>query len=321
MTAGLAKSAHLLYPHRHPTPLPMARMTSSSSRTRATLIGLSAVAMWSMLGLLATAAEGVPPILMTALCFLISGLGSMGWLIVTGRIRRLAGLPPKAWALGIGGLAGFHVLYFIAMSLAPPIEANLLNYTWPLLIVLFSGLLPGERLKSHHLAGVVLGFAGAALLILRSSGGLSLAGTAPLGFLAAAASAVTWAGYSVLSRRLPEVPTEAVAAFCLASGLITGALHFALEPTILPQSLSAWGAILALGALPIGLAFFVWDYGVKHGDIQILGAGSYAAPLASTLLLAAFGKGQFSTIVALAALAITAGAVIAAKDMLLRKKR
>ena len=84
-----------------------------------------------------------------------------------GRPEALSALrqPPLVWAVGVGGLFGYHALYFLALRFAPPAEAGLLNYLWPLLIVLFSSFLPGERLAVHHVIGAVAGLAGTVLLL------------------------------------------------------------------------------------------------------------------------------------------------------------
>jgi len=80
-----------------------------------------------------------------------------------------------------------------------------------------------------------------------------------------------------------------------------------------------WLAVLALGMGPVGAAFFVWDHGVKHGDIKALGAFAYAAPLLSTILLIAFGRGAPSWRIAIACVLITGGAALAAGDLLRRR--
>lgn len=292
-------------------------MSASSQRLHATLIGLTAVMMWSTLGLFGAGSGAVPPFLLNALCFGLSGSLAMAYLALTGRLSALR-QPVRVWLFGTLGLFGFHFFYFTAIRNAPPVEANLINYTWPLLIVVFSALLPGERLKAHHLLGTVLGLGGAALLVTRGES-LVFDPAYALGYLAAVASSLFWSSYSVLSRRLGAVPTEAVAGFCLATAALSAIAHVTLEDTVWPQGLSQWLAVAALGIFPVGLAFFVWDAGVKRGDIQVLGAGAYAAPLLSTMLLIAFGFGTFTAAVGAACLMITVGAVIAAKDMILRQ--
>lgn len=289
-----------------------------SSRSLATLIGLGAIAMWAALGLMTAASGRVPAFQMNAMAFGISGTVACLWLAATGRLGVLR-QPAKVWALGVGGLFGFHALYFTSLRLAPPVEANLVNYTWPLLIVVFSGLLPGERLKPHHVIGALLGLLGAAAIVTKGRG-LEVDPAHVGGYLAACASALTWAGYSILSRRMGGVPTATVAGFCLATAVLSALCHLGFEETVWPRGATQWAAVVGLGLFPVGLAFFVWDHGVKHGDIQVLGAASYLSPLLSTLLLILAGWGAFTAPVAFAAVAITAGALIASKDMLVRRK-
>ncbi|NEX92847.1 DMT family transporter [Caulobacter sp. 17J65-9] len=289
-----------------------------AARRRATFVGLSAVAMWSTLALLTTVSGKTPPFLLNALCFGLAGVLSLGMLIARGRSLRVLAQPWKVWALGVGGLFGYHFLYFTALKSAPPVAANLLNYLWPLLIVLLSGLLPGEKLKAHHVAGAALGFAGAAAVVVGA--GASLSGGAVPGYLAALGAAFTWAVYSVLSRRMTMVPTDAVAGFCLGTAALSLVCHLIFEQTVWPQGAGQWLAVVAMGLFPVGAAFFVWDHGVKRGDIQVLGAAAYATPLLSTLLLLLAGKGRATPAVAFACVAVTAGAVLAAKDMLFKRE-
>ncbi len=289
-----------------------------SARSSATLIGFTAILMWASLGTLVAVSGRLPAFEMNALTFGVSGIVGCLWLALTGRLHVLR-QPPRVWALGIGGLFGYHALYFTALRLAPPVEASLVNYLWPLLIVVLSGLLPGEKLKPHHLIGAVLGLAGAAAVVTGGHG-IDLDPAHASGYLAAAAAALAWAIYSVASRGLGSVPTAAVAGFCLATALFSVPCHLAFETTIWPAGPAEWAAVLALGLLPVGLAFFVWDHGVKRGDIQVLGATSYLTPLLSTGLLIAAGQGRLTPAIGFAAVAITLGALIASKDVFVRPK-
>lgn len=299
---------------------------SRSSVTRATAIGATAILMWSTLAPLATLAGRAPPFQLVATSFLLAFLVGSGWTAARGGnpfsyFRQ--SLP--AWALGVGGLFGFHFLYFMALRAAPPVEANLINYLWPLLIVLFSALLPGERLRSWHVAGAVGGLAGTILLILRGGSGdpaqgwLTVEAAHLPGYAAALGSAVTWAGYSVLRRRLGQIgdaPTDAVSAFCLVTAILSLLCHLGLEDTVWPTDALGWAALLLLGLGPVGAAFFVWDHGVRHGDIRALGALSYLAPLLSTLLLVACGLAPNSGVIWVACALIAGGSLLASKDLL-----
>lgn len=283
------------------------------SKSQATAIGFVAVLLWALLALLTVGSAPTPPLLLNAICFTIGGTLGLIWTAASGGLGQLRDIPAKVYVFGTIGLFGYHALYFSALRLAPAAEAGLIAYLWPLLIVLFSGLLPGEKLKLGHLIGACFGFSGAALIILGGgSGGFQAEYLS--GYLLALLCALTWSGYSVLSRRMGEVPTSSVAVFCVATAIASWGLHFAVEDTVWPQGSWGWASTLALGLGPVGLAFYVWDIGVKRGDIQMLGTSSYAAPLLSTLVLVLAGIAAPSWSLAIAALLITGGAVIAARS-------
>ncbi len=293
---------------------------AGAHRVRATLIGGIAVLLWALLALFTTGAAGIPPFQLLAMTFAVAFAVSLAVLVRRGR-RAFAAWrqAPAVWALGVGGLFGYHFFYFVALGNAPAVDASLIAYLWPLLIVVFSALLPGERLRWFHLAGAAMGLVGAGLLVTKG-GEIAFDTRYSLGYLAAAACALTWSSYSVANRRFGAVPTEVVGGFCGAVALLALICHLALETTVTPQGLQ-WLAVLGLGLGPVGAAFFVWDYGTKHGNIQVLGALAYAAPLLSTLILIAFGQAEATWQVGLACLLIVAGAVLASKEMLRRRAR
>ena len=185
--------------------------------------------------------------------------------------------------------------------------------------MLFSALLPGERLKWHHIAGAMLALAGTVVLFF-GRGGIGFAQDHLPGFAAALVAAFTWATYSVASRRFAAVPTDTVAGFCLATAALAAIFHLSLEHTHWPQGPTQWLAVLGLGIGPVGLAFYAWDIGVKRGDIRILGVGSYLAPLLSTAFLVLAGYAAASASLALAAALVAGGGILAAKDMIVGKK-
>ena len=288
--------------------------TADAVRRRAMAAGLISICLWSSLALLSVSAGPIPPFQMVAMTFAVGATigivrartNGVGW-------AGLVGWPAPVWLLGIGGLFGYHALYFAALQLAPPAEANLINYLWPLLIVLLSAPLAGERLHWPHLAGAALGFSGVALLAFGR--GLSFADNHALGYLLALGCAFAWSIYSVLSRRFGETPTDAIAAFCAASALLSLACHLAFEHTVWPASGTAWFAVLALGVGPAGSAFYFWDHAVKRGDIRALGAISYATPILSTAILVAFGLAEPTGALIAAALLVTAGAALASREL------
>ena len=290
-------------------------MSHQTTQLKATSVGATAVLMWATLALFTKLSGSVPPFQLTAMSFSIAFLIGLGlWRRAGGNILHHLRLPKRVWLLGIFGLFGYHFFYFIALRNAPAVEASLIAYLWPLLIVLFSALLPNEKLRWFHIAGAMLSFVGAGFLVTKGQS-LSFDARYGLGYLAALVCALTWSSYSVLSRFFGSIPTHAVGGFCGVTALLALVCHFLFEQTVWPVG-GEWLAILCLGLGPIGAAFFTWDYGVKRGNIKVLGAFSYTAPLISTILLIAFGLAEATWIIALACLLIVGGALLAAGDFL-----
>jgi drug/metabolite transporter (DMT)-like permease len=284
---------------------------------QATLIGFSAIVMWSMLALMTALSGSVPPFQLATMCFLVATIiGLVAQLSRPGSVRRMI-QPWPVWLLGTTGLFGYHFFYFTALRNAPAVEAGLIAYLWPLFIVVGSALLPGERLGWHHIAGTLAGLAGTVLIV--TGKGLNFEPQFAFGYAAALVCAFIWSSYSLLSRRFGAVPTDAVTGFCAATMVLSLVSHLIFERTIWPAGAGQWLAVLGLGLMPVGGAFYVWDYGVKRGNIQILGALSYAAPLLSTVILVAAGLAQPSWRIAAACLLITGGAALAAKELLRRQ--
>ena len=263
---------------------------------------------------LGVAVGDVPPFLLTGSAFLIGGTFLLGTLLARGQpLRAGFAATPLAWVIGVGGFFGYHAVYFTALKLLPPVDALLVINLWPLLIVLFSACLPGERLLLRHVAGALLGLAGTTLIVLRE-GELGRGGSLA-GWVFAFAAALIWSGYSILNRRFAATtPSSAVVGFCLATAVLSLAAGAATETVVLPQGWG-WPALLLLGLGPVGAAFLLWDRGTKTGDIKILGAAAYAGPLLGTCLLVLMGRAEPSVRLLLAALLIVGGSLLASASL------
>jgi drug/metabolite transporter (DMT)-like permease len=285
-------------------------------RRKATAIGAIAVLLWASLAALTGSLGEIPPFQLLAMAFAIAFAAGCLWLLATGgpsRFRLLA-QPPLFWLLATFGLYAYHALYFLALRLALAAEANLINYLWPLLIVLFSALLPGaEGLRPRQLLGASMGLLGTGLLIA-SGGGLGGAGASLRGYAAALACALVWSSYSVLNRRFSAVPSEAMIGICGAVALLGLLTHLTIEPPGFRPSAAEALAIAAMGIGPLGLAFLAWDHGTKHGDLPVLGTLAYAAPILSTLLLVVLGRAAPSLALAAACALVAGGGWIAARS-------
>jgi len=240
------------------------------------LAAAGAILLWSTLAALGLALAHLPPFLLTGCALALGALpGLLHW--------RQWRVPLPTLLLGIGGLFGFHFLLFLALRFAPPVEANLVNYLWPLLIVLLTPvILPGWSLGARHVLAALAGLAGAALAIGVAPAAIDA--RAAVGFAFAGASAVTWACYSLLVRRVPPFSSWAIGGFALASGLLALACHALFEPRAAFAPGDAW-KLLALGLGPMGTAFYFWDVAMKRGDPRVIGVLAYATPVLSTALL------------------------------------
>lgn len=266
------------------------------------IFAFSAILLWSTLALIGARMAHVPPMLLLAAALAPAGLFSLFR-------RRAWRIPLRTLAVGVGGIFGYHYLYFRAFALAPAVEANLINYLWPLLIVVLSPLiLPAFRLRPRHLLAAMLGLAGAALIV--TGGRFSLQSAALPGYLCAAGAALTWALYSLLTKRLPPFPTESVGAFCAVGSLLALAAHLASGGTT--QSLLPGDVfyLLLAGLGPMGAAFFLWDAALKRGDPRAIGSLAYLTPLLSTLNLVLFAGQRLTPLSFAAMLLIVTGAVL-----------
>jgi drug/metabolite transporter (DMT)-like permease len=276
---------------------------------RATLSTLAAILIWSSLAILGSRLTGVPSLLQVGAALLVSGLLSAP------RYRKWR-LPAVTWLVGIGGIFGYHFLIFTSFKYAPVVEANLLNYLWPLLMVALSPVvLPGHPLRPHHVVGALTGFIGAGLIV--TGGSLSLDPAHLAGYVMAAGAALTWALYSLLTKRVPRFPTSAVGGFCLASGATSIALYLvgSLGSFYTPTA-QEWLYVLLLGLGPMGASFFLWDKALKDGDPRIVGALSYLTPMLSTLWLVLLGGEPLTPVSMVAMLLLVAGSLMGSLDLL-----
>ena len=252
---------------------------------RANFFALGAITLWVSLAALGVTLQHVPPFLLTGIALLIGSLVALPLSRFNWRVWRL---PWPTLALGVYGLFGYHFLLFMALRHAPPVQANLVNYLWPLGMVVMAPLfLPATKVTRKHLVAAVVGFAGAALAITGGQGLSSLysLGVTPSwGYLWALAAAFVWASYSLMTQRVAAFPTSALGLFGLVSGGLALLCHFWLEPTITLVSRD-WIYLIAMGLGPLGSAFYLWDAALKRGDARHIGLLSFLTPLGSTWVL------------------------------------
>ena len=282
---------------------------------KANLYALAAIALWASLSALGVSLQNVPPFLLTGIALMIGSV--LAWPFVI-KDRRQWQVAPRILALGVFTLFGFHFMLFIALRMAPAVEVNLVNYLWPLFIVVLAPLyLPGVALRKVHIAAAITGFVGAAIAILGALEGAASSASSSaspvLGYLLALGSALIWANYSLQTKRAElkgtGFPTAAIGLFGLVSGVLSLACHAALEPSI-SLTVKDWLLMTVMGLGPLGAAFFLWDKALKLGDARQIGILSYLTPLASTMLLMMVTNRELSWNIALAATLIIGAALV-----------
>lgn len=272
-------------------------------RTNPTALALGAIALWASVAANGVALAHVPPFLMTGISLLIGS--TLALPMSRFQLARLrVGLGPLV--AGVYGLFGYHFLLFMALRTAPPVEANLVNYLWPLLIVVLAPLfVPGAHLRPLHVGAALIGFAGAAIAMTgghRSSGFHG-------GYLFALGAAFVWSSYSLLTKRMADVPTIALGSMCAVSGVLALICHVVLEPRV---HLGGRDAVLLLwmGLGPLGAAFFLWDAALKRGAAARIGLLSFLTPLLSTCTLLVMRRQWPGPSVLLAAFLIVGAALV-----------
>lgn len=241
---------------------------------------LGAILLWALFATLVRYAGDAPPMLLTGIALCCGSLASAHrW-----RAWRVSA---PVFGFGVASLFVYHACLVAAFKLAPIAEANLLNYLWPLLIVVLGAYAPrGAGLLPRQLAGCALAFAGCALVIAPSAFSLSSAHLG--GYALALAAALCWAVYSLAPGYMAPYSSWATGGFCLGAGLLALGAHFLFETPYRPGG-GELAAMATIGLGPLGLSFVLWDRAMREGSPASIGSLSYLTPLLSTLALAMAG--------------------------------
>jgi len=269
-----------------------------------------AVILWSLAPVLATLARHVPPLQLTALCVAVAAATTWPVARFTGtRATDRIAVPRRIWLSAPVLIIGAIGFYFLALRLAPPAEAALVTYTWPVLFVISAELAYARRVRPPSITGAALAFGGAGLVLMPSGG--AGPGVPWSGYAAAFASGSSWAMFSLLARR-QSVPLTGIMPrlFGLAAAW-AAAGHLLLETALWPVPPDMALTIVLIGAGPYGLAFLAWDTALRRGRSTTVGTLAYAVPVLSAVLLVATGMAAADWRLPTAAFAVVGGCIVA----------
>lgn len=288
-------------------------------REKATLVGLSAIVLWSsMAGLVRCVAQEVGPVCGAAIIY---SLGAV-LLYVTVGLPRLSLLPRRY--LYIGGLlfAVYEISYSLALGYAADsmqtIEVSMVNYLWPSLIILFAIVFDHQKSTLLVIPGLLLSFAGISRVIAGDSG-LDFArmaaniGSNPLSYCLALNGAVLWALYCTVTKRISE-GKNAVTLFFAITAVILWIRFFSGE--IPPMRFS--GPALAysvMASVALAFGYAAWNIGILHGNATLLATASYFTPVLSAALSAFLLDTQLSVAFWKGALLVCAGSLLCWQSM------
>jgi drug/metabolite transporter (DMT)-like permease len=263
------------------------------TQTKGTLLGLVAIGLWSTAPSLirlfseAAGAEAGAAMIYTLASMLLVAL--RGW-------TPLRQYPRRYLLVGGALFAGYEVALALALGYAQDrtqaIEVGLLNYLWPCLTVALMVLGGRQRATVWLAPGLLLSLLGVAWIL---SGGEGLspahmvanAARNPVSYVLAACGAVLWATYCCAAKPLSQGTDAILPFFVLTSAVLW--LKFALSGAVLPfDAISASAAgLLCAAAAVMALGYASWNRALTHGNLALLAAVSYAAPVLSSAFSAA----------------------------------
>ena len=289
------------------------KLSNTNITTRsATLIGSGALILWAIEPLVVSELEGFPLFealtLVFTSCFVFTAIRvtlARKWAIILKQ-------PLFVWLFGLATICGSDFCYMLGAFSAPIAHVDLIDYLWPCMIVLFIGFLPNEKFSFRHLIGALLGFIGIGQLVCGGEmNGFNM--NYLNGYLLAIYGVMIWGAYSVFSRHRTEVPSDMVGIYCGVGAVLTFIGHCQFETTVIPDFHQGTMAVL-LGLAGPGLAYQLWEYGIKFGDAKWLSVACYFARVTAMALLVYFGKEPYSTELVIACTLAIVGVFITSID-------
>lgn len=282
-----------------------------SEKSQSLILGMITIICWGSIATFGNLLIHLPPFYVLGMSFFFGAIPALF------KPRELF----PSWKVsiwGISGYFGYHFFLFYSFRFAPAIEANLINYLWPVIMVILTPVFfKNERLRSYHIIGAAFSVVGSVIMMMGKNDEMSF--DSMKGYLLALGAALTWPIYTIGKKAMGPISIWAVGGFCLGSSVLCFITHAVIEPRVVLQGHDAW-MLFVMGVGPFGVAFYFWDMALRKGDPKTIGALAYLTPVISTVNLVIFGNQNLSSTTLVAMLLIIGGASTGLLDFLPRRR-
>ncbi|MFQ3306937.1 MAG: drug/metabolite transporter (DMT)-like permease [Candidatus Midichloriaceae bacterium] len=271
-----------------------------------TLIGSLSLLFWAISATFVVTLKHIPTYEMLSFVFFIGLIFCILYNSTFNHWNKLKNHPPYIWICGIIGICGNEIFFVFSFKNAPAAHADLINYLWPILVILFTPLLPKEKFNVKYIISAVIAFIAVIILIIEQNDITSLTEIKHeylIGYLCAFCAALFWTVYTLVSKFYGKLTPEMIVVYCGFGFIISTSLHIYFENFVIPTAFD----FLILFLMGVGthcFAYFFWDLGIKKGDIKLLTILSYASPIISISILILLGLVQPSIILLFSAILV-----------------
>lgn len=181
------------------------------------------------------------------------------------------------------GVFLYYVLLYTALQLVPGQEAFVVNYTWPIWVVVFASIILKEKFTNKKALAILFGFIGVAVVITKGNI-LGLEVTAMRGNALALIAAVSYGLFSVLSKKNDDEKVLATM-FYYAFSFIYVSLFIVLFSSLPMPTTKEWIGLIWLGVFTSGVAYVFWQLALKYGDTSKMSNVIFITPFISLVYL------------------------------------
>ena len=219
----------------------------------------------------------------------------------------------KMVGMGFLGIFLYYVFFYGSLALAPPGQVNVVNYLWPVFIIIFSIPILKEKYNYKTILAIVVSFIGA--LVAFTKGDIaSFGGQYAGGYLLAATGALCYGLFSIIGKKLKYDKFSSMLVYYIAALILIIPTSIVVSGFAIPKSLTTIIAILALGGVINPIAFVFWFKALKMGNTHNMANLIYAVPFLAMIWTYYLNNEQFSIASVIGLALIVSGIFIQIKN-------